>query len=548
MINKDSEFLPAGFVPLRKRMGLSFRKKDDYLIRKFLLVSFVVLLQFLFCNEGLCRDWYVRPADSSGEEGDGTSTMRSWKGFRNIVWGDKGIREGDTLYLLPGIYHEQLRIKGSGKVENPVQIRCVAGGECIIDSGEKLRYLIYAKDVQHVVLSELTTRNAASAGIWFTGECTGITVKNCRSYNNKNYGIYFGNNKGTMRAIRIEGNDTFNNGQDDWGSGIFLRAAEQGLIEDVEIVENDCYDNIGRYGIGVYPNKGGQVCRVEVHGNTCYRNGRAGIEFSHNITDSSIHNNNCHHNGNTYPGAGIHVGGVKGASCSRIRIYSNECSHQIHQRKDGPGILVDDYTSHIEVSRNKTHQNEEAGIKLHNCSDITVFSNVVINNTTGITAPSARRYAIYNNNILGCPKYGVHIMRQPENVLLANNIIGMCLQAGIKYNGASRMNTNEKGNCFFANTQDAITDTEGNSTGKDGIIGAPGFVNLGREDFRLVDGSPCLNSGIVVPNLIGFYGKNLDDRTKPNIGVYQGIGVPNAVKKLRFSSGSSRVETGLNLK
>jgi hypothetical protein len=124
-------------------------------------------------------------------------------------------------------------------------------------------------------------------------------------------------------------------------------------------------------------------------------------------------------------------------------------------------------------------------------------------------------------------------MRYPEKVLLANNIIGLSKVAGIKYNGDSRIDTNEKYNCYFENSKDILSDNGIQSIGPYAIHASPGFVDIAKDDLRLSLNSPCLEAGILMPGLKGFLGKEPKKRTSPNIGAYQGDGIisgPDSIK------------------
>ncbi|MDO8467398.1 MAG: hypothetical protein Q7S56_00405, partial [Nanoarchaeota archaeon] len=80
--------------------------------------------------------WYVRPLASNGlyGNGDGSSYDNAWNGLKNVLWGDNGVKAGDSLYVCgTNVYktnsmnniadQANIVIGASGTSEKPITIR-----------------------------------------------------------------------------------------------------------------------------------------------------------------------------------------------------------------------------------------------------------------------------------------------------------------------------------------------------------------------------------------------------------------------------------------
>jgi hypothetical protein len=96
--------------------------KRNYVMRK----SYCIVLLLLFvCNNAYAGNWYVDNAVVSS--GNGQSWSTAWKNFSNIVWGNTGVKAGDTLFISGGStsksYYETLNIGASGSPGAPITIK-----------------------------------------------------------------------------------------------------------------------------------------------------------------------------------------------------------------------------------------------------------------------------------------------------------------------------------------------------------------------------------------------------------------------------------------
>jgi len=376
--------------------------------------------------------WFVAPVDTSNS-GEG-SFESPWRGFKNIKWGVRGIKPGDTLYLMAGfVYHETLEVKESGKPGLPITLGCDRYQGCTID-GEELRFRgITGEDISHLEVNGIVLRNHKNSGVRFAGECSNIVIRGVKSNDNDAFGIYFHATGRQMSDIVIESNEVSNNGRKlaqinrFEGAGIFLTSGTNGLVKDVIIRNNYAFDNEGVAGIMVYPSffghTGGVARNIIIKNNAVYCNGGSGIDFSKRVVDSAIAANIAWGNGTRIPGSGIHVGGVKEEFAERIEIYKNVVKDQHFVNTDGAGILVDDFSLQVAVYENSALGNEGAGIKLHNCRRVIVQGNLVQGNGSGVLAPGANDYAIIENRINCNLTVGIRVYPGTTGAYIAKNYL-----------------------------------------------------------------------------------------------------------------------------
>jgi len=93
------------------------------MVKKSLLSIFFLLLLLLPCMAN-ARNWYV-DKDASGSN-NGTSWANAWRSFSSVVWGPRGVKAGDTLYISGGrtskTYSEMWSVDASGTNGNPITI------------------------------------------------------------------------------------------------------------------------------------------------------------------------------------------------------------------------------------------------------------------------------------------------------------------------------------------------------------------------------------------------------------------------------------------
>lgn len=108
-------------------------------------VCFRILAVFFLIvstGTGVCcaRDWYVRPEGGKYGPADGTSFDRAWSGLGAVVWGQGGVKAGDTLWVcgthvyaskIMEAYRNIFSVRASGTSDNWITVR----GDCGRDPG-----------------------------------------------------------------------------------------------------------------------------------------------------------------------------------------------------------------------------------------------------------------------------------------------------------------------------------------------------------------------------------------------------------------------------
>ena len=399
----------------------------------------LLCLQFLLVVTGAnvaADDWYVAPASRvpSNPKLAGTSPDSPWRGFASIRWGAGGVGPGDTLYLIGGKrYRETLTISASGTRDHPIRIACFGSEPCSIQGDGIRRFGLFAEGRSHLHLEGLSITGHLSAGMRILGPATNLRIAASEVQRNGNFGIYLNSQDSVLADIEILGNKVHYHKL----AGVFLTANPGGHVSDALIADNlvshsylDTPTGL-RYGVGiqVYPGFGGpfrnaHASRIEISRNRVHDNHGIGIDLSKRVVDAKITHNRVWDNGSRVPASGIHVGGTEKEHVERIVISDNEVSGQHHVGTDGAGILVDDFSRDVLVTRNTLDNNEEAGIKLHNCRDVQVSSNTLNRNTIGIKIGGATHFELLDN-ILNENGLGLAIDRKAvQAVVKRNRIVG----------------------------------------------------------------------------------------------------------------------------
>ena len=201
---------------------------------------------------GHATSWYVDQAATGSR--NGTSWSSAWSSFSSIVWGNNGVKAGDTVYISGGstskVYTETWSVQASGTSANPITFAVDAGnpahnGVVIFDYdqfgdtatvngiGLNGNYIIINGNVNganHIrmnnlrnILAEFTSACLSGYGrvgvtidhVEFNNDntpikllaSTGTTIKNCRFLGVRgNAAAALGNSYGTWGSSQVYGN------------------------------------------------------------------------------------------------------------------------------------------------------------------------------------------------------------------------------------------------------------------------------------------------------------------------------------------------------
>ncbi|HIP27196.1 MAG TPA: hypothetical protein EYG80_06030 [Flavobacteriaceae bacterium] len=372
--------------------------------------------------------------------------------FKSIQKAANTIRKGGTVYIMEGIYHENIDLKHSGTKSNEILFTNYEDQLVVIDGDNKLpketwKGLFSIFNQEYIKISGLNLKNSLYAGILIV-DAKDISIENISTYN------------------------TFSSGLGVWGSKNILinnnkieQACNGGTDECITVGES-------------------QYCIIknnEVKNNGNPENGGEGIDIKDGSEYISVYNNHIHHLQNR---TGIYVDGWDKNTTGYIKVYNNlvhDCNHtamaiatergghlqnvsfynNIIYNNSDVGILLGGWISHSENKADPTH---------------TPISNVkFINNT------------LYNNG------GGIVILNKDiKNLIIRNNICSFNSLKNIGdveiriENNNSESNIKVDHNLFQGKSANAFPLQK---------TSLPLFKNSLKYDFHLREGSPAINRG-----------------------------------------------------
>jgi hypothetical protein len=435
-------------------------------------VSGIVVLLWLIVTGAHAADYYVSVMGSDGNPG---TLSQPWLTIQKAA---DTMVAGDTVYIKTGTYNERVVARNSGT------------------SGKYITYTAYADDT--VVID--------GTGITLPDDWGGLVDISGLSY------------------LKVSGLQVKNAGPHDNNVGILVDESEN------IIIENNYTYNTASSGIGVWGCDNVVVDNNEVH--LACNDGEQECITVAVTTNFKIRNNHVHHGG---PGSigGEGIDGKDGASNGKI--YNNHVHHL-----NRLGIYIDAWDTHtnnIDVYNNIIHDCADAdGIALASESgglleDIGVYNNLVYNNgengiSVNINGDSPthpmKDITIINNTIYnnGRPEWGGGIAvdnRDVQNLIIRNNILSQNIVYQLIVEGVPMANL-----IIDHNIIHGFRGYEQEIRGDYYIEGKPLFVSVGAGDFRLLQGSPAIDSGSVN----GAPATDADGKTRPvgggyDIGAYE---------------------------
>jgi pectate disaccharide-lyase len=340
-------------------MGLSMKKKSWTAFT--LLAAMVSVMTYsaytsaaevtksVYEPTGMITDYYV---SVTGNDANLGTVNAPWASIQKAV---DNVKPGGTVYIKGGVYHQTIRIHGSGTDDlNYITVKSAPGEQVVLDgTGMKIDsdgvVLIDGQSyirVEGLQITNFRTKAEGTAGIKVQGASRHVKLINNRIHD---LGIDYGGSKvgdahgiavyGTSEIpaedIEISGNELYN-----LRLGSSEALAVNGNVRHFEIIGNsvhDC-DNIGIVIIGfehVSPDpetdrardgivSGNQVYRNSSYGNPAYGNEySAGGIYVDGGTNITIDHNDSHHNDYGIELASEHAVG----NTSNVRVIYNNIDH-----------------------------------------------------------------------------------------------------------------------------------------------------------------------------------------------------------------------------
>ncbi len=393
------------------------------------------LFFLLICSSIYGTTFYV---SKSGNNSNAGTSANPWL---TIQHGVNQINYGDSLFILSGNYQEAIWLGFNGNTANPTDyVYLIGNGQVILDGNNSLNSAFSTYYSSYIHLENLSFRNYTDHGVAFDGKV-----------NLTDYGTPIHH----IRIKNLNGND---NGNSIWKYGIFIRNAENFIIEGCNIVDSE-WSNISieesQYG-------GILNCYVSHEGNKVYKDDADGIvvQNSQYIRVANCIANYCHEDG-------IDIGGHSTGDIAHISVYN--C------------IAMNCYSNGFPFS--VTNDNSFDGY------DITFAKCLSINNDeSGFIAYQQPDDVRFIHNTSSNSLHGMHLRPEnPQNIQMRNNIF-----AG---NTINFTHNNIPASTFsLDNTNWGTNPPPTNYQGTNPQILDPVFVNPSADIYTLSANSPCIDA------------------------------------------------------
>ena len=496
--------------------------------------SIIACLLFQVLLTSFCSGQTVFYVDgaSGNDAGSGLSQATAWKTIQKAF---DNATPGSIVYISAGIYHEQPELNVSGTPGNPVVFTAAPGAEVFIDgTGMGGSTMISIIDQSHILLQNLTIRNLTrnfAVGILVEASQNG-GVKDVAFKNLIITNISWTNDPTIMPGAGNNSNPFLF-----YGTGITAAAAISGIVVDSCTI----FNNITGYSENLTLN--GNVDGAVISGNRIHHNKNIGICIAGNYNACSVpaldHARNIHITGNSVyynisqaaTSAGIYVDGGRKVLIERNETYHNGVGIEIGCERDG-------LTDSCIVRDNLVYDNLDWGIGVGGYDPSTTGQVLY----TSVTNNTLYRNTVNNSGI------GEFYMPKASHCSFTNNIISTSDQKIFLTFAAISPQENNffDYNCWYAPGNDAaaaIVNWRGQTlqsfsayqvaTGYDqhSFYGEPMFRNPGQDapDFRLQEGSPCINTGdpaIILPSGetdFGGFSRRYDGFVDIGAFEYQGV-------------------------
>ena len=422
----------------------------------------VVPMEEVAVPAGNGRMRYVSPDGSDDNDG---SEGAPWLTIQEAV---DNADPGDIIEIEAGTY-VGARIERSGTMNDWITLTAAPGAAVLIN----------APGPNNAHDSNLEIETWEGNGIVAYWIIEGLEVANA-----PNWGIDMrGNSDDHSHHFIIRNNTVHHNGIGSVKTGIFT-----GFVDDIVVEGNESYAN-GEHGI--YLSNSGD--RFTVRGNRLYDNMNCGL----------------HMNGDASQGGdGVISDGVVEANT----IYNNGLG-------GCAGINMDGVTDSI-VRNNLLYDNHATGIAIFQqdggvCSrDNRVLNNTILNESDGRWAITLSHTSCVNNKLFNNILYTAHSFRGSIE-LPDDTIAGFESDYNIVMN---RFSVDDGNSVITLNAWQAL----GYDTHSLIINFSQLFVNMGADDYHLVEGSQAIDKGVTLPDVP----TDLDGRPRPagsafDIGAYE---------------------------
>ncbi len=500
--------------------------------------------------------YYVSP--SGNDSNNGTSTSTPWKTLSKVS--NTNFAPGDQiLFQCGGVWSGQLFIHNSGSSGSPIKFGSYGSGNKPLFNGGGIYATVWLYNTSYVTVENLAVTNYDGASVYDLKEdgragiridngngtvTSNITIKNNEvyyiegwsnsrltqksprgtsdDYNNKHY-LYDGAIYNTSTAsvnLLIDGNYV----HDCTTQGIFAAGSNTGLI-----IQNNTVDNVGCDGIQYYAN--------------------APLIQYNKVTNVGNNSGTAARGPGVLGYGGIAVAGIWGAGTTDQVVQYNYCANTNNIAYDGQAWDFDINTTRGVYQYNFSRDNE-GGFILGSIPGQICRYNISYNDgsnmepSQGFFGGGGTAGEFYNN-----------VFYQNNGAGFLKNITGGVFKNNIFYTNStntSRTNYKSSSGLTFSNNCFAGGQTAYNM-GDYAVAADPLLVNptsVGTtinsvDGMKLQAGSPCINTGTVIPNNGGkdYWGNTLYNGT-PDIGAHEYTGTVPSGGDARSGSWAAKAVVG----
>ena len=509
-------------------------------IGKRKVISWLLIL-VLLAGAGI-PGWPLQAAEAAGTEyfvdaaggndaNSGTSEGAAWKTLNKV--NATTFQPGDTIrFKAGGVWKGTLYPKGSGALGSPIHIDRYGEGPKPLIAGDGADAAVYFYSQEYWEVRHLEITNYAATG----GERRGIHVAgNSGGWNNPKVYRHFVFEYLDIHSIKGSlAMDYAHNG------GIIIWDPSWNyVVTDVTIQHNKIYS---LDSVGIYLNGGSRPYSFnnKVADNVMYDIGGDGA-FILNTTNGLIERNVVY---DTH----------KRSTSYHVPLWFFESKDSIIQYNEvfnthpgGDAMAYDsDYKSEGTIIQYNYSHNNAGGMSLA-VNDGTQAANfnrdtIIRYNISQSDLGAVFNYSgtpenthVYNNTVYIPPGSTTKVVDTlnwggwAKNQTYTNNLIVNLGTGGYNF-GSSTGNVFDN-NLFYGNHPQSVLDMDANKIVADPLLAAPGTGRIGRDTlagYQLLEGSPAIGSGTIIPGNGGldFFGNAVPTDQQPNIGAYEGPGIP----------------------
>lgn len=521
-----------------------------------MVMALVFAIMINFNSEAANTTYYV-DAENGSDRNSGTYENSAWKSLSKV--NSTTFSEGDQILFKAGCdWQGQLYPKGSGSSSNPIVIDMYGfGDKPIIAANGTKNNTLYFRNQAYWEVNNLEITNTASV----PGDYRGITVEG-RDYGTINHfyiqNCYIHDVTGEVRWI---GGSGTNANSIYFGTGFDASKRTGGIIFEIsstasapvkthfnDILVQDCIISDCSFGGIIIKQLDGNVgwavrtsvtdtnwvphTNVTVKGNyLSQKNTDLGCNTIYlcDVRGAVIEDNLCYYAGTS---------AIELYYADDVLIQNNETYGTVRKAggADFNGIDPDKATTHIVIQNNYVHDNGD-GILLCQIGfggDSVVRYNILQNNSRyslNLHSSSGSTASIYNNVIYsdGSGSYlagssgGSAYLSSKGSYILRNNIFYSETRGPVINSGSLTLFDH---NCYYGIT----APSDANAVTDNPLFAAPGTGGAGESEpinnslvgYKLLENSPCINTGTLISNNGGedFFGNTLYNGC-PDIGGHE---------------------------